>query len=324
MTDHPAGGDIALYPVFEELKLGRYRVVKEVLAETGHNWQLRTFRSQVIALYAAQTRAIDYWHQEEPRNPDALMMWARVVTQRMFQLQHSANDPRVINAAHHARRACHVAIRACPQDPVPRVDLLALAQFDADPRYQQKAEHWAPSQTEDALPEGPWPLFWAVRQRDPENREAYQRMLQFFYARGAGAHVFAQWTAMRAGECSSLLMLPLYAYAEDFRHRRNSQQASDFTYWADQRVRHYVKRARDGWFKYLDAETCSSPALSIDLNLLAYALTVSGMKGAGPVFRAIGPYATAMPWQTLDPRPNWADRFFKARDYALNQEPVSH
>ncbi|MFD9441172.1 hypothetical protein ACFWBR_25190 [Streptomyces sp. NPDC060006] len=324
LIDHPAGRDTALYPVFEDLKLSRYRVVKDVLAETGHNWQLRTYRSQVIALYAAHTRAIDYWHQEEPNNPDALMMWARVLTQRMFDLRLPANDPMVINAANHARRACHAAIRVCQQCPVAWISLLALAQFDADPRYKQDADHWTPSQTtEAALPEGPWPLFWAVRQRDPENREAYQRMLQFFYARGTGAHVFAQWTAMRAGECSILLMTPLYAYAEDFRQRRISQQTSDFSYWADHRVRHYVQQARDGWFRFLDADTRSSPALSMDLNLLAYALGVSGVGGAGPAFQAIGRYATAMPWQTLGSRSHWEENFRKARDFALAREPVS-
>ncbi|MFE9684523.1 hypothetical protein ACFYSQ_24180, partial [Streptomyces sp. NPDC006285] len=82
LTDHAAGSDFALYAVLEDLKMGRYLGVKELLVETGYDWPLRTFRTQVIALYAAYTRAIDNWCADEPDDPDALMMWARVLTQR--------------------------------------------------------------------------------------------------------------------------------------------------------------------------------------------------------------------------------------------------
>ncbi|MFI1416325.1 hypothetical protein ACH4Y0_41410 [Streptomyces sp. NPDC020707] len=323
LIDHAAGSDEALYPVFEDLKLGRYRLVKEVLAATGHDWQVRTFRSQVIALYAAHTPAIDYWHQEEPHTADSLLMWARVLTQRVFALRLPHGDPAVLAAADQARRACRAAIQANPKCPAARVCLLALAQFDADPRYpQHQRDHWAPGA--DGLLEGPWPLFWAVRQRDPENREAYQRLLQFFYARGDGAHSVAQWLAMSAGECSNLHMVPLYAFAEDFRQRRDRRRVSDFTYWTGQQVRRYVQLARDHWFAYLDEHTLASPALSMDLNLLAWALHKSGVGGAGPVFEAISPYATAMPWQTLDNRSNWIADFHKARSYALAERHVSY
>ncbi|MFE7032457.1 hypothetical protein ACFU9Y_19285 [Streptomyces sp. NPDC057621] len=315
LIDHAAGRDEALYPVFEELKLGRYRLVKDVLAATGHDWQLRTFRSQVIALYAARTPAIDYWYREEPHTPDSLLMWARVLTQRVFALQLPTSDPAVLAAAEQARHACHAAIRACPKCPAARVCLLALAQFDADPRYRQNQhDHWAPGA--DNLLEGPWPLFWAVRQRDPENREAYQRLLQFFYARGEGAHNVALWLATSAGECSNLHMVPLHAFAEDYRQRRR-RGSSDFTYWTSQHIQRYVQRARDHWFAYLDEDTRASPVLSMDFNLLAWALDKSGVGGAGPVFEAIGPYATATPWQTLEPRSNWVQDFLKARHSAL-------
>ncbi|MEU9781480.1 hypothetical protein AB0H92_10985 [Streptomyces phaeochromogenes] len=325
LIDHAAGSDSALYPVFEELKLGRYREVRDVLAETGHDWQLRTFRSQVIALYAASTPAIDYWYQEEPHTADSLLMRARVLTQRVVALRRPQGDPTVLKAAEQARRACHAAIQACPKCPAARVCLLALAQFDADPQYpQNQRDHWAPWPGNEGLPEGPWPLYFAVRQRDPENREAYQRLLQFFYARGAGAHNVAQWLAMSAGECSNLHMLPLYAFAEDFRQRRDRRRISDFTYWADPQIQRYALRARDHWFAYLDEETRASPVLSMDFNLLAWALLKSGVGGAGPVFEAIGPYATATPWQTLDNRSNWVADFHKARNYALAEQHVGY
>lgn len=47
------------------------------------------------------------------------------------------------------------------------------------------------------------------------------------------------------------------------------------------------------------------------------------MEGAGPVFEAIGPYATAMPWQNLARQSNWAEDFHQARAYALDQQPAS-
>ncbi|MFD7713583.1 hypothetical protein [Streptomyces sp. NPDC059786] len=319
LTDHPAGRDGPLYAVLEDLKLDRYLSARELLAATGDNWKLRTFRSLVIALYAARGHAIEAWLSEHPDEPNARMMYARVLTQRVLQAR-QASDFALAAAANNARQACHDAARAHPADPVPYVCLLALAQLDIDHRRPQRSEHWASPPRSEVLPDGPWPLLWAVRQRDPENREAYQRMLQYFQARRAGARSFAHWAYTRAFECSELLMLPLYVYVDDFLWMRAHQQISDFTYWTDVQVKNCAQRARDGWFQYLDADTLTSPELSMSLNHLAYALTASGVGGAGPVFRAIDRYVT-QPWQSLaSRRVHWTAEFAKVRDAALRDE----
>ncbi|MET7897011.1 hypothetical protein [Streptomyces mirabilis] len=317
LISDPAGRDDALRAALPDLRLDRWLSTQELLAGTGDNWALRTSRSQILALYAAQSRAIDAWCREAPTDPDGLMMGARVLTQRLLNARAGGSvEPRVHRAVDAARQACWRAAQARPGDPVPWVCLLALAQFDTDRRVQHRGEHWAPppSDMDGYLPEGPWPLLWEVRRRDPENREAYHRMLQYFHTRGDGALVFAQWVGSKAYEASVLLTLPLYAHVEDYRLKAAYQSIG---YWSDATVRLYASRALHGWFRYADPAMCSL----LDLNYLAYTLTACGVDGAGEVFEAIGPHATHVPWEAVSQRPSlWQDEFRSARDYALRQE----
>ncbi|MEV8037963.1 hypothetical protein [Streptomyces sp. NPDC086182] len=140
------------------------------------------------------------WWKEEPDNADALMMWARVQTQRALKARCGAVTARVLlRSIGDARRARRNAAQTLPNDPVQWVCRLALPQLDLDRRYMHRPEHGA-APPEALPPPGPWPLLWEVVRRDPDNREGYHRMLQCFQARRQGALDFARWTALRSRE----------------------------------------------------------------------------------------------------------------------------
>ena len=312
---HPAGRDEELRLALEDLRIDRYRTAQQVLQASGRNWALRTFRSQVLAVGAADNSAIDSWYAEDPRDPDALMMRARVLTQRVLNA-HRGGLPsqKLITAVRAASSACKAAAEHWPADPVPYICFLALAQTDIDPRVPHSEMHWW--RPRDAmLPPGPWRLLDWVNERDPGNREAYHRMLQVFHARGRGGLDFAQWVSTFAPAGSPLRMLPLYAFVESYRLRLEHQQtASVIAFWSTADKAHYARQGLHGWFAHADPRTCSL----LDLNHLAYALTATGEGHAGPVFAAIGPYVTTAPWMHVAHNPKWwQSDFLSARSKAL-------
>lgn len=292
--------------------------MRDLLLKTGSDWALRTSRSQVLAVAAARGSAVEAWLAEEPGNADALMMWARVLTQRALNAWGDAKAVgELLPAIRAAHRACQEASRYLPYDPVPHVCWLALAPLYADGTLPSRPEYFA-DPPEGGLPRGPWPVWRAVLEQDPENREAHHRMLAYFRARGRGANEFAQWAATWAGAGSVLLTLPLYAFAETYRIERDrGNTVTKPGFWCREHIRGYAQRALYGWFWQVNPATCAL----LDLNHLAYALTASGEGGAGPVFEAIGPYAMPAPWKQgreygFDPD-GWPEDFLRARDYAL-------
>ncbi|MCT9003551.1 hypothetical protein [Streptomyces rhizosphaerihabitans] len=319
----PAGRDYGLRTALEDLQLGRWRSMRDLLWATGADRALRTSRSQILAVGAANSDAVTAWWKEEPDNSDALMMWARVQTQRALNASRAEVTARVLlQSIGDARRACRNAAQTLPNDPVPWVCRLALAQLDVDRRYMHRPEHWGDS-PDALLPPGPWPLLWEVVHRDPDNREGYHRMLQCFQARGQGALDFARWTALKSHEGSALLVLPLYAFVESYRQQLGQGgMVRPLGFWTSDQVRYYADRALEGWFEHAVPDTDAVPesCSALDLNYLAYVLTASGKPGAGPVFNAIGPYATSAPWAQLsEGRRWWEHEFTNARDYALKQ-----
>ncbi|MFC4463950.1 hypothetical protein ACFPH6_05130 [Streptomyces xiangluensis] len=312
---HPAGRDEELRLALEDLQLDRYLSAQQLLRATDTNWALRTSRSQVLAVGAADTNAIDSWYAEHPRDPDALMMWARVLTQRVLNAHRGGlSGHELIRAVGVATKACKAAADRWPADPVPYVCFLALAQTDHDERFPHNLLHW--TRTRDAmLPPGPWKLLTWVDQRDPGNREAYHRMLQVFHARGRGGLDYAQWVASATPEGSALKVLPLYAYVESYRLRLEHQQTvSVIGFWSGADKAHYARRALYDWFTHVDPYACSL----LDLNHLAYGLTATGVGEARNVFEAIGPYVTEAPWMQVATNPHWWQaNFLSARRRAL-------
>ncbi|WAU79974.1 hypothetical protein O1Q96_09610 [Streptomyces sp. Qhu-G9] len=304
----------------EDLRLDRWLAAKQLLRDTGDDWTLRTSRSQVLAYVAADSNAIDAWCIEEPNDWDALMMRARVLTQRVLNA-HRDGVPRrdLMNAVYAARTACSLAANRWPADPVPNVCYLALVQTDTDCGAPHNPLHWAAR--DDMLPPGPWKLLDWARERDPYNREAFHRMLNVLHARGEDGLYFAQGAAASAPAGSALKVLPLYSFVESYRRQReNGQTLSATGFWAIGGQARHARRALHDWFEQTTPAAGQPDTRSLlDLNYLAYGLTATGVGDAAGVFEAIGPYVTTAPWVLVTPNPAWwQDDFLSARGRALS------
>lgn len=317
---HPAGFDTELRLVLDDVRAGRWRSMQDLLSGTT-DWAARTARSQVLAAAAAQGDAVEAWVQEAPDH-NAVMMNARVAVQRALNA-HRAQHVRRRDAHRleaEARTACGAAIRRWPEDPVPWVDLLALAQVDtADVRLRRPEHRRRP--WEQLLPVGPWGLLSEVYKRDPLNREAWHRMLQALEAYGQNTSDFGRWVSSWAPEGSSLAVIPLYVYVNRFQERRARGELTSL-YWISDPVPFYTQRALTHWFA--DAQTGSWSAL--DLNYLAQALHSGGFTlGVADVFGAIGSSATPAPWKYVADDPGrWQEEFVRARLRYLSTPVADH
>jgi len=301
---HPAGHDDALRVALVELEAGRWRTARQLLVGTGTHWALRTSRTQALAVAAARSDVVGIWLHEEPHHHDAHLMDARVSVERALRA-HRQQHSRTWEFEAEARHKAIAAARRAPYDPVPWVCLLALAQIDTHQRYH---EHRIPA-PELMMPTGPWELLDQVHRRDPYNREAYHRLVQFFLARtvpwaASQAAVFDLGRSLVSQQPlgSPLLLLPAYALVEQRRHARE-----DLLWrrqWAKAPMIDYTLNAFHHWFHQ------TSPLLRsvVDLSLLAYALWAgTKYREAAEVFTALGPYASREPWATVCERASGPD-----------------
>ncbi|MBV2354861.1 hypothetical protein KUM39_10865 [Streptomyces sp. J2-1] len=306
----PAGHDGALRGALQELRTGRWMAMRALLAETTEWWRW-TQRTQVLAAAAAGTDVVRAWRAEEPGSVAAAVMHARVGVERALRARREEHR-RTHELWIEAWDAAQSATEAAPADPVPWVCLLALAQLDTAQSWQE--HRVAPP--EPVLPHGPWGLLAEARTRDPHNREAHHRMLQFLYAIGptdrlAQASHYAQWAAGSAPDGSALHVLPLYVRVERYRRATGHTAALDLHWVAEDATREAL-RTLDAWFdRAPDAERSL-----LDLNHLAHALWGAlQFPEAARVFDAIGPYVTPPPWMYRTPdRSRAVEVFQRARD----------
>jgi hypothetical protein len=306
----PAGPDNALRTALQDLRTGRWMAMRALLADTAHGWQW-TQRTQVLAAAAAGTDVVRAWLAEEPDSVHAAVMHARVGVERALRAQREKHR-RTHELWIEAWDAAQSATRIAPQDPVPWVCLLALAQLDPQ---QQWEEHRVPA-PEPLLPPGPWGLLAEAGKRDPYNREAHHRMLQFLYVRGGSGRLaeaagYAQWAAAQAPPGSALHVLPLYVRVERYRRASGHDAALDL-HWVAEDAAREAGRALWSWFEH----THRAERSLLDLNHLAHALWGSlQFPDAARVFDAIGPYVTPPPWMYRTPdRARAVEVFTQARD----------
>ncbi|MFF5169244.1 hypothetical protein ACFY25_26665 [[Kitasatospora] papulosa] len=319
---HPAGHDHALRVALQDLRTGRWLAMRDLLENTP-DWASWTQRTQVLAAVAAGSDTVQAWLAEEPRSVAAAVMHARVRVERAVRA-HREKHPSAQQLWQEAWEGCRSAAHASPADPVPWVCLLALSQLDEGQRLE---EHRLLPPGPMLFP-GPWGLLAEADKRDPFNREAYHRMLQFVYARRASGTLseavnFVQWAASSAPEGSALHVLPLYVRVERYRREHDHERALDL-HWVTEDGERDARRALDIWFVAADP-----PARSLlDLNHLAHALWGSlRFTDAAQVFRAMGPYYTSVPWahRTRTPQdPAGAEEVFlraRSRCLAAEHEP---
>ncbi|WP_217145867.1 hypothetical protein [Streptomyces sp. AC627_RSS907] len=287
----PAGHDTALRSALQEVRAGRWMSMRTLLEQTASWWQW-TQRTQVLAASAAGTDVVRAWLAEEPHSAPAVVMHARVVVERALRA-HREDHHRTRELWLEAWHACDAAARVAPYDPVPWVCLLALARLDGEQSWEE--HRVAPP--EPMLPPGPWGLLAEAGKRDPYNREAHHRMLQFLYPRGdsgrlARAAGFAQWAAGSAPPGSALHVLPLYVRVERYRRSGGRDAALDL-HWVAEDATREARQAFHSWFLL----TQNAERSLLDMNHLAHALWGAlQFREAVQVFDALGPYWTPLPW----------------------------
>ncbi|MFD7437740.1 hypothetical protein [Streptomyces sp. NPDC059861] len=316
----PAGPDAALRTALQEMRTGRWMSMRTLLTETSSWWQW-TQRTQVLAAAAAGTDVVRAWLAEEPDSLPAVVMHARVAVERALRAARG-DHRRTQELWHEAWLAADTAARATPHDPVPWVCLLALARLDAEQRWD---EHRVAA-PEPMLPPGPWGLLTEAGKRDPYNREAHHRMLQFLFGRAATGRLaeavgFAQWAADGAPPGSALHVLPLYVRVERYRRAGGNDAALDL-HWVAEDATREARRAFHSWFEL----TTTAERSPLDLNHLAHALWGAlQFPEAARVFDAIGPYYAPLPWahRTTDPSDHAGavDVFVQARSRSTAHRP---
>lgn len=313
---HPAGHDNELRSVLQDLRTGRWLAMRDLLESTP-DWTRWTQRTQVLGAVAAGSDAVQAWLTEEPRSVAAVVMRARVAVERAVRA-HRSGHPSGRQLWQEGWEACRSAAHTSRADPVPWVCLLALSQLDKDRRLE---EHRLPPPGPMLFP-GPWGLLAEADKRDPHNREAYHRMLQFVCARKTGGSLseavnFVQWASSSAPDGSALHVLPLYVRVERYRREQGHEKALDL-HWVTEDAEREALRALELWFRRSPAGTHTL----LDLNHLAHALWGAlHFAEAAAVFQELGPYFTSLPWadRSRSPEdPGGAEEVFvRARARAL-------
>ncbi|MFK0106429.1 hypothetical protein [Streptomyces sp. NPDC091217] len=334
----PVGADAALRTALEDLRLGRYAATRDLLGMTGRHWALRTSRSQLLAA-GGEPGVFKMWRDEEPESPDAAMMWARVLSRAAVDAFRSGKSEHIVSrATRMAAQACQRASDLVPACPVPWIDRLQLTQLPFrpetfDPHAPARPHPWDMLPAEDVrrhgmYHRGPWPLLHEADIRDPGSREAHHRMRQtlMIHSGLAAAMDFSFWLVSKRLFAPELLMLPLYSIMDKYRREHGHGQVGALHFWQRAQVGHYACEAYDRWFAAIPAD--EYPWLSMaDLSHLAHALVATGEnQRAAAVFRAMGPYATAQPWQdinaSLGRSRDWRDWFVTTRAATLRRHPA--
>lgn len=213
-TWDPAWRDRRLAVACTDVQAGVVGAVREVLAETreARDFSRRGCASAVLGSLAATGNLAQLWMQEEPRNPDAWLLAARVAAVHAAKAfrreQHLL--PKLVQ---HAVNLAVAAARAWDADPTPYVVMLGLTRLYRDhARIEPRA-----AELRGLL--GPWDLveqgIWA---RDRFNREAGRQLLAYFSPAHAGGNDamtrIAAYLADSSPPASSLRLLPMAAFLD--------------------------------------------------------------------------------------------------------------
>ncbi|WP_194926430.1 hypothetical protein [Catenulispora pinisilvae] len=286
----PAGRDQWLAATTQELRMGRYSLAGELLADRQAHEDVRDYRYLILAQIAASNGVDTAWLAEVPDSTEALLLRLRTNVIRALQA-HRAQHPKAEGLVELAKAQCMEAAERFPEDPLPWIALLQLAPAAPDN---------IPGPPELAIA-GPWRTMGQLWRRDPWNREAHHRLLTAVGPKSGGSvsavSGVAHWIVSQAPTGSALLVLQLVAFIEAFRHQleQNNLNKILLTYrnWSTAYAEQETERCYTQWF----AANGGTGALLPDLHHLAHALWAgSQWQPASQVFDAIGPYALTTPW----------------------------
>lgn len=293
----PALDDGPLSAARDGLLRGRWSGVRDLLAETGDDWDRRGHRLVVLAGNRACAIWAGEWRLAEPDSADALALLACATVFRALRGEEPAPT---------ARQLCEAAAEKAPGDPTPWLATLILARHTGTDDERARA-------------------FDQVRARHRDHHHAHHLMVACLAEHqkdGADdplheVYDFASWAAEQAPESSPLAVLPVVAHAERYRvlARAGIQPADgEPAHWTTRRARQVMKAAFDWWLEWDGRD--HHPRRKVDLNHLAYAKFHEGrMPEAAALISRIGPHVTPEPWSYPDRDPVRA--FRAARDVSL-------
>lgn len=289
----PTFGDRPLAEARQDVLVGRWQGARDLLRDTGRDWDRRTHRVRLLADAAAGNRTVETWQAAEPANPDAMVLRAETDVMRLFNAISAGPAPTPDRDAidrdrlDRVVRICLQAAHGYPDDPMPWVSLLTLARLYAG-GHPQSNQWWRELQA-----------------RDRDNREGHHQVLRHISARWHGSHSqmydFAWDTASFAPLGSPLLALTQAARAE---HYRSLQQSGGATalglsqHWRSDVALRDLQRTCERWLAHRTFELAQDVA---DLNFVAHALVLGGMsEQARAVFQQLGNRPTRAPWSYTD------------------------
>ena len=320
----PAAADRTLAQARTELRAGRWGLARDALAESRGEAEVRAQRSLLLGSVVAGTDLAETWVTEDPEDPDARLLYARVAMVRALRAAKAA-DPREAALGALAWQAAVIASRYAPADPTPWATLLAVA------RHRPPAPPGGPATGPSAAPprlaiEGPWDLLAEAQARRPWHREAFLRLLAYYIpwpgraglndsggSDGSGGSCaqgadtlwqVVSWAADASPDDSDPQLLPLAARA----HLARAPTGVDAP--TEEYAAYVAATVYADWFPGISQLRFPPVA---DLSLLAHALDRGGQHTeAGEVLACMRPYATAFPW-SLDGDPAEALRAAYAR-----------
>jgi hypothetical protein len=293
----PDFGDLPLTAARQDIIIGRWQGLRDLLLATGDNWPRRTHRLWALAHAAADSSAVETWRAAEPDSPDAAVLRAATEVVRVFRRAVAAGRGNAVGEARldEVVLSCLNAAGARPTDPMPWVSLLTVARLYEGGVSREELRRWRDE----------------LRRRDPYNIEGHVQLLRYFSARWHGTHGrmydFARDAAGAAPPGSPLSVLVQIARVEEYRHvaesARGRHPVRDFgQHWHHELAVTEVRRTFDRWIGGRGYGPVVPEEVS-ELNYLVHATCYAGLDDqARELFELLDWRASRVPWSyTGDP-----------------------
>ncbi|MGW8768387.1 hypothetical protein ACWGN5_38590 [Streptomyces sp. NPDC055815] len=252
--------------------------IARFMEESPEDFDRRTHRLSVLAGFLSESHLPGAWVTRDPRNADALVL------QAWSELE-QGRTAGVLADASSVWKRCLLATEIDPRDPAPWLVMLGVARLERYPNSDVFA------------------IWNEILTRDRWHREAYLSMLAYLSPEEAGSTAqmveFVDSVRIRMPANAPCAAVELTADVMRY-HAIVGRGGTDAllarNHWDNPQTAAFLERAAATWGQ---PAFFSHAATLADLNLLAYALTVSNRRReAAPLFDTIGGKVTSWPWRT--------------------------
>ncbi|MGW3737647.1 hypothetical protein [Streptomyces sp. NPDC005148] len=288
----PDLGDRPLTAARQDIVIGRWQGVRDLLHATGNRWALRTHRIRILAHAVAGSTTVETWLAAEPKSADAQVLKAATEVVRLFGRAVAAGRGTGLDQDRVDRvvDCCLRAADACPPDPMPWASLLTAARLYEDGARRRVTQWWD-----------------ELLRRDPHHMEGHTQLLRYYSARWHGTHGtmydFARYAAGAAPPGSPLPVLVQIARVEEHRYVSDATHGRPVVapltgqqHWNHELAVTDVRRTWDRWLGMRAAGPVEAEEVG-ELNYLAHAACYAGRPAeAADVFRLLDGRAVRVPW----------------------------